>query len=289
MSLSFGGSKSKSQSTTETFIDPNQQAALDFSRQLGQTLTEQQGPGLQDQFGVAAGLVDQGQDLLGGLGQISSGLQGFQGGGFGQGQAGVDALSGLASGSNPSLQALQRQAFGQNPNLQRQIDLLGQDITRQFERGISATNLEAVGGGQLGGGRQGVAQGLLGESATQAFAQGATDLRSADIERQLQAAQAGATIQGQAGGQLAGVGLQQGQGGSQQQLQALLGAGQIGLGGLGSLQGVQNLGFEPFNQQLNPALANASILGAPTVLSKGQATAKGSAFDVAGGIGPLPA
>jgi len=285
MSLGFDKKKQSSQQTTSTFIDPNQQAALDFSRQVGRQLQQEQGPGLQQQFGVAEGLIGQGQDLLGGLGGISDQLQTFQGGGFGQGQGGVDALQGLASGSNPSLQALQRQAFGQNPALQQQIDQLGADITRQFQRGISATNVDAVGGGQLGGGRQGVAQGLLGEAATESFAREAGNLRSDDIGRQLSAAAQAAGLQGQAGGQLGGLGLQQGQGGSQQQLQALLGAGQVGLGGLGSLQGIQNLGFEPFGQQLNPALALSSIVGQPSVLSQGQSSSRGSAFDVGGGIG----
>lgn len=288
MSLNFGSKSQSSQQTTSTFIDPNQQAALDFSRQIGRNIQQEQGPGLQAQFGVAAGLVDQGQDLLGGLGGISSGLQTFQPGGFGQGQAGVDALQGIAGGTNPSLQALQRQAFGQNPALQQQIDQLGADITRQFQRGISATNIDAVGGGQLGGGRQGVAQGLLGEAATQTFGREAGNLRSDDIGRQLSAAAQAAGLQGQAGGQLAGLGLQQGQGGSQQQLQALLGAGQVDLGQLAGLGGIQNLGFEPFAQQLNPALALSSITGAPTVLSQGQSSSKGRGFDLGGGIGGLP-
>ena len=292
MSLGFDKKKQSSQQTTSTFIDPNQQAALDFSRQVGRNIQQEQGPGLQAQFGVAQGLVSQGQDLLGGLGGISSGLQTFQGGGFGQGQGGIDALQGVASGSNPSLQALQNQAFGQNPNLQLQIDQLGQDINRQFQRqtsGAGGIGTQAIGAGQTaGGGRGQVATGIQGEEALRQFTRGATSLRSDDIGRQLSAAAQAAGLQGQAGGQLAGLGLQQGQGGSQQQLQALLGAGQVGLGGLGSLQGIQNLGFEPFGQQLNPALALSSIVGAPSVLSQGQSSSRGSGFGLSGGIGSLP-
>jgi len=278
MGFGFDKSSTSSQETSRSFVDPNQQASLDFSRQLGQTLATQQGPGLQQQFGVAQGLVGQGQAALGGLGDIGRSLQNFQPGGFGVGGAGVEALTGIAQGTNPSLQALQRQAFGQNPNLQNQIDLLGQDITRQFERQLTGIESQAIGGGQLGGGRQGVAQGLLGEAAQQQFAQEASNLRSDDIGRQLSAAAQAGGLQGQAGGQLAGLGLQQGLQGSQQQLQGLLGGGQLGLGGIGALSGIQNLGFEPFAQQLNPALALASIVGPATVLQESQGTMESSSF-----------
>ena len=287
MSFGFDKSSSSSQESSKTFVDPNQQAALDFSRQLAQNLATGQGQGLQNQFGVAEGLVGQGQDLLGQNKQIAGGLQNFQAGGFGQGQGGIDALTGLSSGSNPSLQALQQQAQGINPNLQNQIDLLGADITKQFERGLGGIRSEAVGGGQLGGGRQGVAEGLLGEAAGDQFARGASQLRSDDIGRQLAAAGQVAGIQGQAGGQLGQLGLQQGQGGSQQQLQALLGAGQTNLGGISALTGVQNLGFEPFAQQLNPALALSSVVGPATVLSESQGTSKSSSFGISGGGLPV--
>ena len=284
MGGSLSSSKSRSQSTQESFVDPSQAPFLQQLRQQAQGLQGQQQGQIGSLFGLSEGLQGQGQGFLGGLQGTQGQLGQFGQAGFGQGQAGIDALTGIAQGTNPAAQALQAQATGQNPFLQQQIDQLGGDITRQFERGLQGVRGEAVGGGQLGGGRQGVAEGLLGESAQRQFAQSSTALRNADLGRQLQASSGLLGFQGQAAGQLGQLGQQQGLQNQQSQLQGLLGQGQLGLGGLGALQGQFNLGFSPFQAEFSPLQSLAGIIGGPTVLSQGQSTGSASSFGLSGGV-----
>ena len=284
MGGSLSSSKSRSQSTQESFVDPSQAPFLQQLRQQAQGLQGQQQQQIGSLFGLSEGLQGQGQGFLGGLQGTQGQLGQFGQAGFGQGQAGIDALTGIAQGTNPAAQALQAQATGQNPFLQQQIDQLGGDITRQFERGLQGVRGEAVGGGQLGGGRQGVAEGLLGESAQRQFAQSSTALRNADLGRQLQASSGLLGFQGQAAGQLGQLGQQQGLQNQQSQLQGLLGQGQLGLGGLGALQGQFNLGFSPFQAEFSPLQSLAGIIGGPTVLSQGQSTGSASSFGLSGGV-----
>jgi len=279
--LGFSKSKSRSGSEQSTFVDPSQQPFLDFVRAQAQGLQGQQQGQIGSLFGTSQGLQQQGQEFLGGLQGTQQQLgQGF-GGGFGQGQAGVDALTNFVGQPGQAEQALQQQAFGQNPALNQQIGQLGQDITRQFEQQLSGISLEAVGGGQLGGGRQGVAQGLLGQSALDAFSRGATDLRGQDIGRQLQAAQGLGGLEaqrGQLGGALGQLGGQQELGTAGLNQAGQLGAGQLGLGGLQSLQGQFNLGFSPFEAQFTPLQNLAQIIGGPTVLGSGSSFGRSDAF-----------
>ena len=67
----------------------------------------------------------------------------------------------------------------------------------------------------------------------------------------------------------------------------ILGGGQLGLGGLGQLQGQFNLGLSPFQGQFQPLQNLAGIIGGPTVLSQGtsQSTGQASSFGLGGGIG----
>jgi hypothetical protein len=318
----LSGSKSKStsqqQSQSQQFVDPLTQR---FRAQLfgaGSQLAGQQLGG-EGNIGDVAGQL--GGQLLGAGGQFLGGLQGTQqalGGALpGQGGTGA-ALGGLlgqgfgnqstfgqgllgrqALGRDPAGQALQAQAFGQNPALGEQIGQLGTDITRQFTQGLlPQIQGQAIGAGQLGGGRQGVAQGIGIQSALDAFSRGATDLRGQDIGRQLQAAQALGGLTGQAAGQLGGlqqqgigqqIGALQGAGalglGQQGISQAgLLGQGQLGLGGLESLQGLFNLGLSPFQAEFGPLQNLAGLLGigAPVV---GQSAASGTSASKSGSFG----
>lgn len=313
--ISGGQSKAQSQqqSTAQSFVDPLTQQ---FRGQLfgaGSQLAGQQlGPGgISDVAGQLGGaLLGQG---LGGLNQLNQFGQGAAGQqqGFGQAQQagqnllGAQTQGGLGQGLlgrqglglDPASQALQAQAFGQNPALQQQIGQLGTDITRQFQQGLlPGIQSEAVGAGQLGGGRQGVAQGIGIQGALDAFQRGATDLRGQDIGRQLQAAQALGGLTGGAAQSLGGlqqqgfgqqIGAQQaagqlGLGQQQQGLAGQLGAGQLELGGLESLQGLFNLGLSPFQAEFQPLQNLAGLLGisAPTV-SQQQSTgsSKSSSFN----------
>jgi len=163
----IGFSKSKSQATSSerSFVDPAQAPFLQNLRQRASGLQAQQQQNIGQLFGLSQSLLGQGGSFLGGInqgiGQLQQGFGNQQqqfGEAFGQG---TGALGGIAAGTNPALQQLQQQASGQNPFLQQNIDQLGADVTRQFERGLAGIQNQAIGGGQLGGGRQGVAEGLL--------------------------------------------------------------------------------------------------------------------------------
>jgi hypothetical protein len=282
---SLGFSKSKSQQTSEsqqsTFVDPSQAPFLQNIREGAQSLQQQQQQLISDLFPQAAGLQQQGQEFIGGLQGTQQQLGNL--GGFGQGQGGINALQGIASGQNQSLQALQAQATGGQQLLGQQITGLGEDINQQLQRqlgGGAGIAGQANLAGQLGGGRQGVESGLAQEAALTQFQRGATGLRQQNQAQQLQASQAALGAQAGAGQALGQLGLGQ----NQQQLQALLGGGQLGLGGLQSLQGQFNLGLSPFQAEFQPLQNLAGILGGPTVLSQatsqGQATA--SAFQASG-------
>ena len=316
-SLSGSKSKSSSQQTqqSQSFIDPLQQQFRGPLFAGAQQLAGQQQQDIGQLFGLAGGLLGQGGQGLGQINQLSGQLGGQQQG-FGQAQQagqnllgaqtqggfGQELLGRQALGRDPASQALQAQAFGQNPALQEQIGQLGTDITRQFTQGIlPSIQGEAIGAGQLGGGRQGVAQGLGIQSALDAFSRGATDLRGQDIGRQLQAAQALGGLTGGAAQALGGF-QQQGFGqqiGAQQAAGQLglgqqgigqagqLGAGQLQLGGLESLQGLFNLGLSPFQAEFQPLQNLAGILGPGNVLqrSSGQSTSSSKSGSFGIGVG----
>ena len=280
MSGSLGFSKSKSQSGSQqsTFVDPSQQPFLDFVRAQAQNLQGQQQGQVGGLFDLAGNLGQQGQNFLGGLQGTQQTLQQGFGGGFGQGQAGIDALTAQAGGTGLGQGQLQRIAGGNDPAVQGQIDALGSDLARQFSQLLPGIESQAIGGGQLGGGRQGVAQGLLGQATQDAFGQGAADIRFQDLQRQFGAASTLQQGQTQAGGAL-------GQLGGQQELATAglnqagqLGAGQLGLGGLQSLQGLFNLGFSPFEAEFTPLQNLAQIIGGPTVLGSGTSFGRTDAF-----------
>jgi hypothetical protein len=170
--------------------------------------------------------------------------------------------------------------------VQQQIDLFGGDLARQFQQLLPGIESQAIGGGQLGGGRQGVAQGLLGQATQDAFGRGAADIRFQDLNRQFGAAGALQQGQTQAGGALGQLGGQQALGTAGLNQAGLMGAGQLGLGGLDSLQGLFNLGFSPFEAEFTPLQNLAQIIGGPTVLGQGTSFGQSSSFglDTSGGV-----
>ena len=283
--VSFGSSKSSSSSQGSTFVDPQQQPFLQNLRSGAEGLQQSlQGP-ISGLFDLGANLQGQGQDFLSqipGLQQLLTNIPGAAGvqqaGAQGFGQS-LGALNQQTQGQTPALQQLQRIAGGNDPALQNQIGQLGSDITRQFEQLLPSITNQAVGGGQLGGGRQGVAQGLLGQSSIDAFQRGATDLRFQDLNRQLGAAGTLGGLQGQAATSLGGLGQAGFQGAGQLQQQGALGAGQLNLGGQQALQGQFNLGMQPFAAQFGPLQALAQILGDPSILSQQSSTGSGKGFD----------
>ena len=163
--------------------------------------------------------------------------------------AGTDFLGGL--GGDAGTQFLQNRLAGDNQVLEEQIGLLGEDLGTFFREELNpAITGQAVAGGQLGGGRQGVAQGAASAAVTDEFRRGATALRAGDIAARDAAA-----------GLLA---------------QQDLAARQTGLGALPGLAGIAEFGF---GAAMQPYERLAAILGGPTVLT--EASSFGSAADFA--------
>lgn len=128
---------------------------------------------------------------------------------------------------------------GENPVLQEQIDLMGEDLGKFFnEELLPGITSEAVGGGQLGGGRQGVAQGRAIDAVGEQFQRGASSLRSQDVAARDAAA-----------GTL-----------GEQNIQGIM----AGLSGIPALAGVADMGF---GAGLEPFERLAALMGGPTTLT----------------------
>jgi len=153
-------------------------------------------------------------------------------------------------GGDVGSEFLQGRLTDENPLLQDQIDLLGEDLGDFFSEELNpAITSEAVGAGQLGGGRQGVAQGRAAELVGEQFTRGATALRAGDLARR------DAIAGGLADRSLAG---------AQTELNAspmLLQLAQAG-----------------FGAEFMPTQMLASILGDPTVLTQSRQEARGTSF-----------
>lgn len=92
---------------------------------------------------------------------------------------GMNFFEGL--GGDAGSQYLTDRVTGQNNILDEQIGGLQEDVGRLFREELNpAITSRAVAGGNLGGGRQGVAQGLATEAAGREFTRGVTALRTAD-------------------------------------------------------------------------------------------------------------
>lgn len=224
MPFGFGGSSSSSNSSSSSFDRSSSDSVSGGASVAG----SDQRVAFEDVFarlfggaeGAAAGLdpsmlTDAANQLfMGGTGFMSS---------IGA-DAGSDFLTDRLSGNNEVLQ--------------EQIDLLGEDLGQFFnEELLPGITSQAVSGGQLGGGRQGVAQGRAIEEVGNQFTRGATALRSNDIAARDAAAGtiAGNTISGAS----------------------------VGLGGIPSLLGAADAGF---GAELAPFERLAGILGGPTTL-----------------------
>lgn len=141
-------------------------------------------------------------------------------------------------GGDAGSRYLEGRLSGDNAVLEDQISLLGEDLGRFFSEELNpAITSNAIAGGQLGGGRQGVAQGRAIDMVGEQFTRGATALRAGDIAARDSAAGvlAGNTIQGAS----------------------------VGLAGIPALAGAADLGF---SAGLAPYERLAAILGGPTVL-----------------------
>ena len=279
-SKAVGGKKSGSRS--RSFVDPNQVPFLDDIRSQGQALANSQSQVIGDVASQLTGaLGGVGGGLLGGLEQQSQSFAPGAGSSIAnllQTGAGQDPLSGgivntagqLAGiGGDATTQAL----LGPGAQLGGQLSALDQAIQRNLASTLGTIGGQATLAGGTGGDRQAFFSSEAGGEAQRSFAAGAADLFGQDLAArrgvagQVLGVQAGA-VQGAGGllsqllGQQTGASQAAGQLGLQQQGQNI-GAAQAGLG---SLEGLFNLGLAPFQAQFQPLLNQAQIVGDPTVL-----------------------
>lgn len=151
----------------------------------------------------------------------------------------IQALSGGGAGED----YLTRRLSGDNSEvLNAQIDALGSDLGRFYSEELNPTITgNAVAAGQLGGGRQGVAQGVATSNILREFATQAAGLRAADVAQRDSAAL------------------------------GLLGAknanAQTALAGIEGLSGLAT-----GTEALAPYAALSQIIGGPTVLTQSEST-----------------
>lgn len=241
MSLfNLGGSKSRSSSQSQSY-GYSGSVSSDISRSLQESLaggqsSTTQGIAFSDIFSQLYGgasnaanrasleapmLADTARQLFTGGSKFLEGLGG---------DAGTDYLTSRIDGSNPVLD--------------EQIGSLREDVGRLFSEQLNpAITSRAVASGTLGGGRQGVAQGLALDASAREFTRGATELRAQDLAARDQAAA--------------------------QVAQNSLESANTGLGALPMLLDLQQQGV---GSELGVFSNLASILGGPTVLSQSQST-----------------
>lgn len=160
---------------------------------------------------------------------------------------GTDFLAGIGGDAGTAFLTERLQGSGV---LDAQMGRLKADIGELFnEELLPGITSDAVRGGQLGGGRQGVAQGQAVEAAAEAFSQGATGLLTQDQ------AQRDAIAQGVADRSIQGA--------------------QVGLAGM---PGLLNIAQGGITAQTAPLQFLASILGDKTTLTQSASDSQGTSF-----------
>ena len=203
---------------------------------------------LQDLWSGAQGLFDQqgnqgnmAQRLMYGHQQTPGFLEQMQG-----------MIGGM--GDNPFMQQLQNSAANPYQGVGQQKKLLGDAISQFSGRQMGAAEQFGIGAGQFGG-RTGVAKGIIGESATQAFAQGYGSILEQARARSQQASVYGQQFTNQ--------------------------SAQIGLGGMQQMLGQA---MQPFQAPWQRHQQMQGIIGSPIVLAGGQEMGGGL---LSGGMGDM--
>lgn len=165
---------------------------------------------------------------------------------FSSGSGFLDSLQEQSAGTDVAGQFLSDRISGEGGFVDENIAALGEDLGQFFnEQLLPGITSEAVGGGQLGGGRQGVAQGKAIESVGREFRRGSLDIRNADLAQRTDAARTLSATK--------------------------LSASQAGLTGVQQQFDLANAAtLTPFS----PFLTLAQILGNPTTLSESESSSK---------------
>jgi hypothetical protein len=235
----LGGSKSSSSSASSAY---GYTGSDSYSKSTQESLAQSLSQGLStSQQDIA--FADLFKQLYGGAAATAGALtgDGVQSAANMLFSGGTGFLDSLAGGSANDY--LERRLSSENPVLQEQIGALGEDLGRFYREELNpAITGQAVAGGTLGGGRQGVAQAGAIREVGQQFTRGATALRAQDV------AARDAAAQGLLGNRTAAAG--------------------VGLSALPQLLGIAQAGSL---SSLAPYQALASILGGPTVLTQARA------------------
>ena len=226
MPFGIGGSSSSSQSSSSQEV---------FSADLFRRLFE-------DASNVAGGIDTQRLTEL--ANQLFTSGSGFLG-----------DLQQLSAGTDVSGEFLRSRISGEGGFVDENIAALSEDLGQFFsEELLPGITSQAVGGGQLGGGRQGVAQGKAIESVGREFRRGSLEIRNRDLRERTEAARAL----------------------SDQRLSAA----QAGLTGAQQQFDLANAAtLAPFS----PFLTLAEILGSTTVLTESQSSSRSSSLDLSVG------
>lgn len=174
---------------------------------------------------------------------------------FTQGQGFLSGLSDVAAGTDTAGQFLEGRISGEGGFVDEQIAGLEEDLSSFFGGLNAQITSEAVGGGALGGGRQGVAQAEALKTVGREFRRGSTDIRARDLAARQEAA-------------------------------GTLRAGQLSAAELG-IRGTEsqfNLANATTLAPLSPFLTLSQILGGPTTLtdSESQSTSKSKSLNLSG-------
>ena len=169
---------------------------------------------------------------------------------FTSGQGFLGDLQGISAGTDISGEFLASRISGEGGFVDENIAALGEDLGQFFNEQLwPGIPSEAVAGGQLGGGRQGVAQGKAIESVGREFRRGSLEIRNADLRERTEAARALSAQK--------------------------LSASQAGLTGVQQQFDLANAAtLTPFS----PFLTLAQILGSPTTLTEQQQSSRELSF-----------
>ena len=175
---------------------------------------------------------------------------GFLADDLGQGMQGMfDSMGQTAAGTSQATQGLAAmgQVGGGNPYLMQNMDALGAGINKQLGYANQGLSVGAVQSGGFGGGRQGVAQGMLIGEGLDAFQQGASSLLNQSSQRSLDANQALGGLQNQAA-----------------------------MGGMEGAGNIFEMGMNPLMAQWLPMQMQQGLLGEDIILGEGKK--KGTSF-----------
>lgn len=177
---------------------------------------------------------------------------------FSSGSGFLADLQSISSGQDVSGQFLTDRISGEGGFVDENIAALGEDLGQFFEEELlPGIQSDAIAGGQLGGGRQGVAQGKALEAVGREFRRGSLDIRTEDLRARTDAA-------------------------SRLSAQRLS-ASEAGLAGARTQFDLANAAtLAPFS----PFLTLAQIMGDPTVLTRSRAKSRSLDIETSYSQGP---